>query len=483
MKARSVNEIAAAVGGRVLMGDGERLLRNISLDSRKMAGDDLFVPIVGERVDAHRFICQALETGAAAAFTSAHSAREEVQAELAAWEAAGGDGERLRDCAWIGVEDTKKALQDLGSYCREKLSIPVVGITGSVGKTTTREMIAAALGAGFSVYRTPGNSNSQVGVPITMCSIPETAGIAVIELGMSEPGEMERIARVARVDCAVMTNIGVAHIEQLGSQENILREKLKIQEGMPQGGTLFLNGDDPLLAGVTAKEGIKTVLYGQSPECACRAEEVRLEEGYPAFTAVCGGKRVPVRLGVMGLHMVSNALAALAMAQAYGVPLEGAAAELEKFRGFQGRQQIFECRGVTVLDDSYNASPVSMKAGLQVLSSMKPGARKIAVLADMKELGPEGPKFHRQIGYYLAEHPVDQVLLLGELAKEIQAGMVEKGAKGAVRAFDRLEDVGRWLKEETRAGDCILLKGSNSMRLGALGAEFREEPETRIKEK
>ncbi len=473
MRARSVNEIAAAVGGRVLMGDGERLVRNISLDSRKMAGDDLFVPIVGERVDAHRFICQAFSQGAAAAFTSAHSSRGEAEAGLRAWD---GDQERLKDCAWIGVEDTRGALQRLGSYCRSQLSIPIVGITGSVGKTTTREMIAAALGAGFSVYRTPGNSNSQVGVPITMCSIPQTAGIAVIELGMSEPGEMERIARVARVDCAVVTNIGVAHIEQLGSQENILREKLKIQAGMPEGGILFLNGDDPLLSGVKAEKGIKTVRYGRSPDCQCRAEDVQLKDGYPVFTAVCGGKRVPVRLGVMGLHMVSNALAALAVADAYGIPLEKAAGELEQFRGFQGRQQIFESRGITVVDDSYNASPVSMKAGLEVLASMKPGARKIAVLADMKELGPDSLLFHRQIGYYLAEHPVDQVILLGELAREIQAGMEEKGAAGGVQAFGCLEDVRQWLRKEARAGDCILLKGSNCMRLGELGADLRETP-------
>ena len=263
----TAQETARAVGGRLIAGEEGRLLTHISLDSRTMKGNDLFVPVIGERVDAHDFICQALENGASAVFTSRHRTREDVEravAEQTGREAEQGEitsakaadfasaeaSQRCLSAAWIAVDDTRRALQALGSYLRDQISIPLVGVTGSVGKTTTREMAAAALSAGFRVYKTPGNSNSQVGVPITLAEIPEDARMGVIELGMSEPGEMTRIARVARVDCAIITNIGVAHIEQLGSQENILHEKLCIQDGMPEDGVLFLNGDDPLLAAV-----------------------------------------------------------------------------------------------------------------------------------------------------------------------------------------------------------------------------------------
>ena len=471
----TVKELLEATGGNLLHGQEDQHAKHISLDSRKMEGDDLFVPIVGERVDAHRFLCQAIASGAAVVFTSEHHCGEEVKACVR--QQCGENREQERkalQAAWIEVSDTKKALQDLGSFCRKRLSLPLVGITGSVGKTTTREMIAEALSAGFLVYKTPGNSNSQVGVPITIAEIPQSAEIGVIELGMSEPGEMERISRVARVDCAVITNIGVAHIEQLGSQEHILEEKLHIQDGMPAEGILFLNGDDPLLASVVPKEGRKRVLYGLGRDCDYRAEDLHLEEGYPVFTAVHGDRSVRVRLQVMGSHMVSNAMAALAVADTYGLSMEKAALALGQFKGYKGRQQIFQWGGVTVIDDSYNASPVSMKAGLEVLASVKGEGRRIAVLADMKELGLEAVRFHEEIGAYIGEHPLDMVLLLGELASCIGSGMDAARAVTPYIEMDRLAQVEEWLDEHIREGDCILFKGSNSMKLSEAVRHLKE---------
>lgn len=471
----TVKELLEATGGNLLLGQEDQHAGHISLDSRKMEGDDLFVPIVGERVDAHRFLCQAIASGAAAVFTSEHHRWEDVKASVR--QQCGGNREQEKKAlgaAWIEVPDTKKALQDLGSFCRKRLTLPLVGITGSVGKTTTREMIAEALSAGFLVYKTPGNSNSQVGVPITIAEIPQSAEIGVIELGMSEPGEMERIARVARVDCAVMTNIGVAHIEQLGSQEHILEEKLHIQDGMPAEGILFLNGDDPLLASVVPKEGRKRVLYGLGRDCDYRAEDLHLEEGYPVFTAVHGDRSVRVRLQVMGSHMVSNAMAALAVADTYGLSMEKAALALGQFKGYKGRQQIFQWGGVTVIDDSYNASPVSMKAGLEVLASVKGEGRRIAVLADMKELGLEAVRFHEEIGAYIGEHPLDMVLLLGELASCIGSGMDAARAVTPHIEMDRLAQVEEWLDEHIKEGDCILFKGSNSMKLSEAVRHLKE---------
>ncbi len=455
MEQMTVNDIVKATGGRLLCGDGKVPLVHISIDSRTMKGQDLFVPLVGEKVDAHRFIEQAFSAGAAATLTGEHDSMEDTH-------------------PWIRVEDTKKALQDIGAYYRERLHLPLVGITGSVGKTTTREMIAAALSAKYRVYKTPGNSNSQVGVPITLSEITSEDEIGVLELGMSMPGELTVIAKLAKVDMAVITNVGVTHIEQLGSQENIYREKMTIQDGLRDGGVLFLNGDDPMLAASKAKEGCRSVYYGTGDNSSYRAEDIRIEDGFPVFTAVCGPNRIPVRLGIMGRHNVLNAMVALAVADECRVSLTDAAKKLEEFSGFQNRQQTYERDGVTIIDDTYNASPVSMKAGLEVLASMKHAERRIAVLADMKELGPDAPKFHREVGAWMAERPVDILFCLGELAREIEAGFSENGGRCESFCFEAEDRDGlcRALLSTLRPGDCVLLKGSNSMKLGEVAARL-----------
>lgn len=453
MENMTVREILLATDGRLLCGSEDTVLEHISIDSRTMKGNDLFVPIIGEKVDAHRFIGQALEAGAAAALTSEHDFMESEK-------------------PWIRVKDTKKALQALGSFYRDRLSIPLVGITGSVGKTTTREMVACALSAGYRVFKTQGNHNSQVGVPITISDISKEDEIGVIELGMSEPGELTVIARIAKIQMALITNIGVTHIEQLGSRENIYKEKLTIQDGLCQGGILFLNGDDDLLKDTRAKEGCRTIYYGTGENCDYRAEDVHLEEGFPAFTAVFGQERVPVRLAVMGTHNVLNAMAALAVASESRIPMEKAARCLSEFTGFKNRQQIYHTGTLTVIDDTYNASPVSMKAGLEVLNSISKAKRRIAVLADMKELGEDAPLFHYEIGEYIAAHPVDQVVVLGELAKEIARGVREKAPGIGVKEFMEQGPLTVYLKEELKDGDCVLFKGSNTMRLGQVAEEF-----------
>lgn len=450
MEQMTVKEILEATGGVLLCGDETVPLVHISIDSKSIRGGELFVPLIGERVDAHRFIGQAFQAGAAAVLTSEHDVMEDEH-------------------PWIRVRDTQKALQAIGSYYRNRLTLPLVGITGSVGKTTTREMVACALSAGKKVYKTPGNKNSQVGVPLTLSEITSEDEIGVLELGMSMPGELTVIARIARVDMALITNVGVTHIEQMGSRENIYREKLTIQDGLKEGGVLLLNGDDPLLRNTRAREGCRTVYFGTGDHCDYRAEDIQLQKGCPEFTAVCGEKRVPVRLQVMGRHQISNAMAALAVADLYGIPLEGAAVKLGEYQGFEGRQQVYRRNGVTLIDDSYNASPVSMLAALQVLETMEPAKRRIAVLADMKELGPEAACYHREIGEWLKSHPVDVLLTLGELSREIES-------PNTCLHFEAgdLDGLYRKLTELLRPGDCVLLKGSNSMKLGEVVSRLLE---------
>lgn len=452
-----VKDVAAAVGGRLLSENGEAAVSAICIDSRKVEAHSLFVPLIGEKNDAHRFIMTALSQGASAVFTSEH---EEDSLEFR-------EGKRLYpEAAWIRVEDTRKALQDLGAYIRKRLDLPLVGITGSVGKTTTREMVAAALSAKYQVFKTPANHNSQIGVPLTLSQISSSDQIGVLELGMSEPGEMTVIAKLAVVDMAVITNVGVTHIENLGTRENILREKLKIQDGMNPSGPVFLNGDNDLLKDVRAREGHPTIYFGTGENADYRAVDISMEKGCPSFMMIHKKGRLPVQLSVMGEHNILNALAALAVADYHGVPLEAAAERLREFGGFQNRQQITEFDGITVIDDTYNASPDSMKAAIRVLSSFSESKRRVAVLADMKELGEEERIYHHQVGEFLADEPVDFLITLGELAEDLAQGARELRPSLPIRSFLDREEMTDFLKKELREEDCVLFKGSNSMRLG-----------------
>lgn len=453
-----VRDLVEATNGKLLCGDSEAPVARIKLDSRQVESGDLFVPIIGERVDGHKFISQVLELGAAAVLTSEH---DEVPADCSKG-------------AWIRVEDTKAALQDIGRYLRARLSLPLVGVTGSVGKTTTREMIAAALSAKHRVYKTPGNSNSQVGVPITISEISEQDEIGVIELGMSEPGELTVIAKIARIDMAVITNIGITHIEQLGSRENIYKEKMTIQDGLREDGVLILNGDDDMLCNTKGKSGVKTVYYGTGANCDFRAENINLNDGPAKFTAVHGKDRQEVVLGVMGMHNVMNALAAIAVCYENGMTMEEAAQGLKTFHGFKGRQQIHAGIKYTILDDSYNASPASMKASLDVFQTLKPGSRHVAVLADMKELGDKVIEYHHEVGVHTANTGVNLVITLGEACHALAEG-VKSVSDIPVVEFTNKDEMVSYLDANLEYGDCVLFKGSNSMELSAVAAHFIEK--------
>ena len=445
MRDVKIQDIVAAVDGRLLCGDPEMEIRNIAIDSRTMKGADIFVPIIGAKVDAHRFIPGAFAAGACATFTSEHDEMEDSH-------------------PWIRVEDTVKALQDLGKWYRNRITMPIVAITGSVGKTTTREMIVAALSAGKKVTSTAGNSNGQLGVPLTICDLDLDAEIAVLEMGMSEPGEMPKIAAIARPDLGVVTNIGVSHIENLGSRENICREKMHMTDYFGPENLMILNGDDDLLPAYKDNGRFATVFYGQGSENAYRAENVRVEGGLTRFTAVTPRETLEMTLAIPGLHNVMNALAALAAADACGVDRKAAAEALAGFQGFARRLQILKKGDYTYVDDTYNASPDSMKAALQVLSTTETAGKRIAVLADMLELGPDSPKFHYEVGVYGTTQKVDHVFLIGELAANIGRAYDEKQIPVTYCA-DNQDAIAR-VDAYRSAGDVILLKGSNGMHLG-----------------
>lgn len=499
MDRMTIKEILEATGGRLLQGSEKTPVKNLVIDSRKIEAGDLFIPFRGERTDGHRFLASAFEAGAAACLTET----EQVQVPA---------GKPL-----VLIGDSRKALQDIGAYYRRRLSLTIVGVTGSVGKTSTREMVSRALSAGFRVCATHGNYNGQLGVPITLGQITEYSGkraddaacqitehpgkraddavcritehpekhagntscrvetekqAAVLEMGMSLPGEMGIISRIARVNVAVVTNIGISHIESLGSRDRICQEKLHITDGMEPDGLLVLNGDDDMLRKYGPGQPFRKVWYGMGEDCDYRAVDVCTEENRAVFRIVRNGRKYPIRLNVPGMHNVMNSLAAVAVAHELGVPMEQAVEAVESFHGFSRRLEFLEAGGLKLIDDSYNACPDSMKAALQVLDSVECRGKRIAVLADMWELGPDSPKFHYETGVFGGSLGIREYLMIGERAREIGRGVEETCPDAHVRYFMDNEAAAAVLKEIAGPEDLILLKGSNGMHLNEIVEEL-----------
>jgi UDP-N-acetylmuramoyl-tripeptide--D-alanyl-D-alanine ligase len=442
----TAGEIATACGGQILTGSPETLVTSVTTDSRQVKQGTLFVPIVGEKIDAHQFIGKALEAGASAVLTQEH-------------QTAQGPG------VWIAVDDTRAALQKIAAEWRKRFNGSVVGITGSVGKTTTKEMTALALSAGMKVMKTEGNQNSQIGLPLTMFRLSPEYDAAVIEMGMSEFGEMSRLAAVASPDYAVLTNIGLSHIGNLGSQENIRKEKLHITDRFHEKSVLFLNGDDPLLAELRGKLPFRTVYFGTQPWCDFRAESVRIgaeASDFRYFTP--DGRSGSIHLPVPGIHCVLDALAGLAVADQLGVSLKKAAQTLSTYQPLAMRMQIRRAsKGYTVIDDSYNSSPDAAKSSLSVLAGFHSGKR-VAVLADMLELGDFSRQGHFSVGEYAANEDIEVLVTVGEEAKEIAEGALSVNPKMQCHVCKTNAEALDVLSSVLEPGDTVLVKGSRGMK-------------------
>ena len=468
MKEITIQELLTVTGGKLLSGDPAARFDCFSTDSREIPENALFVPIAGENIDGHRFIGKALENGAKAVISA-------QEAPLLAWKEAHPEAKQ----ALILVDDTLSAVQKLGAYARSLLSIRAVGVTGSVGKTTTREMIAAALSAEKKVYRTGKNYNNKLGVPITLSELSDEDDLAVLELGLNVPGELGLISSLCDLSCAVITNIGVAHMEYYGNQDRLTEEKMTVTRGFydsrKEEKTLFLCGDDPMLVKYQGLTGYPVVFYGTGENARYRGVNIRPENGCYAFDFVKDGKTLfPVWLSVPGAHNVLNALAALAVADFFGVDLRKAAESLSGYGGFQGRLQRIEQDGVLYIDDSYNASPDSMKAGLKVLSEMavKEGGRKIAVLGDMLELGPDSARFHYEVGAYACMTKPDLLFLTGKEAKMMEKACIDSGYASKCRYFETSEELRDALSKEIRPEDLVYFKASHGMHFSGLLQEL-----------
>ena len=419
-------------------------------DTRIIKEGQLFIALKGAR-DGHDFIPMALEKGAAA-----------VLCERC-------DG----DYPAIVVEDTRIALGKIANGERQRIGMKVVGVTGSVGKSTTKEMISAVLETTFRTAKTPANHNNDIGMPMGILAMPEDTQVAVLEMGMNHFREMAYLSSVGQPDIAVIVNIGTMHIEHLGTQEGILKAKLEILEGMKADAPVLLNGDDKYLQ--TASCGLHPVTYfGVGENCAVRGLEPEISTGCVSFRVMAGDREFPVELPVEGEHFVCDALAAVSVGLQLGVEPTQIQESLANFRNMAGRQEIYERDGYTIISDCYNAGPESMAAALKVLG--RQSGRKIAVLGDMLELGACTQAEHYKVGRLAAEQ-ADHLLAFGPNGARMVKGAITGGMSGVnARSFTDRQLLALELKRLARSGDVILFKGSRGMHMElALELFFRDE--------
>ena len=440
MKAFTLQEAAAALGLPQMQ--AQATLADVCTDTRKIQPGSLFVCLRGERFDGHSFASQAAQLGAAALLVD-----HPVDA----------------DVPQLVVTDTGKALLQLAGWYRRRFQLPVVGLTGSVGKTTTKEFIAQVLGAKYNTLKTQGNLNNEIGVPQMLFRLEDSHTAAVIEMGMNHFGEISRLTRAVAPTVGLITNIGVSHIENLGSRSGILQAKLEILEGMAPDAPLIVNMDNDMLR--TVKLGDRPLLTfaidDQSADFT--ATDITEQGSTTTFTVHHSTFTQPVTIPTVGIHNVYNALAAMAVGYVTGVDPAAAAAALANYVPAGMRQNLVQVGGVQVIEDCYNASPDSMRAALQTLGKL-PVHRRYAVLGAMLELGDYAKEAHTQVGKMAAENGIDGVLAYGADAAYIVEAAKQAGLENA-RLFDTKEALAQSLAQQVQPGDGVLFKGSRGMHL------------------
>ena len=448
----SLEAVAEIVGGELVdPATAARTVTAVTIDSRTAGPGALFVALAGEHTDGHQFLRGALDAGAAGALARADAA--------------------IPGC--VAVDDPADALLGLGAWVRATVDPQVVAVTGSSGKTTTKDLIRAAVGAGRRVVADIGSYNNELGVPLTCCSLETDTEVLVAEVGARGSGHIAAMAEVLLPSVAVVTNVGAAHLEMFATVEGVAQAKSELVTSLDPDGVAVLNGDDPLVAAMAAKAPGQVVLYGRSEAADFRAVDVELDEAArPSFTV--DGVRVDVPLP--GLHNVSNALAALAAAQACGVDLALAAKGLSDATVSRWRMELLTTPdGVTVVNDAYNANPSSMTAALRTLASMSSAGRRWAVLGHMAELGAGGESEHRRMGALCAELGLDGLLVVGPLAAGIAEGASAAGFDGELTTAPSPDAAVDLLRERLGQGDLVLIKASRSVGLEAVALALTAE--------
>ncbi|MBQ8228472.1 MAG: UDP-N-acetylmuramoyl-tripeptide--D-alanyl-D-alanine ligase [Clostridia bacterium] len=433
-----LNDIAKGIGASIV-GDAE--LTGVTIDSRAVNKGDLYIAIKGENFDGHDFAAGAVSNGAAAVMC-----HKDIEV----------------DCPKLIVKDTQEAFLDFARWYRNLFNFPVIGLTGSVGKTTTKEMICAALSSELNTLKTEGNLNNQIGVPRTLVRLDSTFEAAVIEMGMDNKGQISVLSRCAQPTAAVITNIGVSHMENLGSREGILAAKLEILDGLRDGESVFLNGDDPYLMSAHI-ENHPVIYYGiNNSICKYKAENIIPEGTSTVFEIHCGDDVYNVKIPTIGKHNVYNAVAAFAVATELGIAPENAIKGLLNYEPSGMRQRINKKGGITFIEDCYNASPDSVRAAINTLASFK--GRRIAVLGDMLELGTVSDDAHRDSGMLAAKKGIDAVFAYGEKSVLTFLKAQEMGVSKAAH-FNNQEKLAAAISDYIKPDDTVLFKASRGMKL------------------
>lgn len=453
-----VSEIVRVTDGTLLSGSAGATIAGVSTDSRAPGAGDLFVPLKGERYDGMAFAAQALAGGARGAFVTRYN--EKVRAEFK--DAVGPK------TVLIKVRDGQAALQQLAAHVRTKLSVHVVGITGSTGKTTTKDFLSAMLAQRFDVVAAERSFNNEVGVPMTILRATAGTEALIVEMAMRGQGQIAQLAAIARPNVGVITNVGKTHFEFLGSEERIAEAKSELVQAIPADGLVVLNADDYWTHKMRMVSKARIVTYGTHSTANVRASDIEVDsEGRAVFQVRARGRRRKVRLPVLGIHNVYNFCAAAAVALDSGVEMPEIMESLKHVTFSAMRMQLFTTAdGVTVLNDAYNANPTSMRAALDTLASIRTPGKKIAVLGDMTELGAMTDVAHFQVGEQAAKAGIDLLVIVGEHSRRVADGAMVAGmGKQQVRVCDTSTDASRVVRKALAPSDVVLVKASRAMRL------------------
>jgi len=461
----SLARIAGILGVDATSLDCGAVATDYSIDSRTVRPGELFFAVRGEKMDGHDFVPQALETGAVAAVV-AQEKFSEIQSRVAPSVHARGGGRELTPTTrsrLIPVEDTLIALQTLATAVRRLWAMPLIAVTGSAGKTTTKDAIAHILSSRFRVHKSEGNFNNHFGLPLMLLKLQPEHEVAVIELGMSHLGEITALAKIAQPEIGVVTNVAPVHLEFFSSLAEIARAKYELIESLPPTGTAVLNADDEYVSKFGCDFKGKVVTYGFAATATVRAEnfESRGEQG-STLDIIVAGKRERASLPLVGSHNIYNALAAVAVGLERGLIQSEAVSALADLAPGDKRGQVVRIGNITVINDCYNSNPKALAAMVDALAAM-PAKRRIVVAGEMLELGPQGEEMHRQAGEYIVNKGID--VLIG--VRGLAAAMVDSAKQAGIRAefVATPEDAGKWLARETRPGDVVLLKASRGVKL------------------
>jgi UDP-N-acetylmuramoyl-tripeptide--D-alanyl-D-alanine ligase len=449
MMRRTVKEVAEMIS---IKNDyhpfAEQLIQGVCIDTRKLEKGNLFVPFIGEKVDGHQFVEQAIQQGATAALWEKKVPNPPTHLPI------------------LIVENTLEALQQLSARYLDQLQVKVIGITGSNGKTTTKDMVANLLSLQYKVQKTEGNYNNHIGLPFTILQLEEDTEMAVLEMGMSGFGEIDFLSRLAKPDAVIITNIGESHLLDLGSREGIAQAKLEILNGLKEDGKIIYFGDEPLLKNRLANyQGKAEILsFGKGKNNTLYPTEITSSDHGSYFRI--NQHEDEYYLPVLGTHNIMNALSAMLVANQFGVPFASFNDGFKTLRLTNMRMELVEgANGVKIINDAYNASPTSMKAAIELVSTLQGYEHKVLVLGDMLELGPDEIQFHYNIGQSLNPSQIDYVFTFGELGKEIARGASEVLSEDRVFAFINKEELVEELKKKTDSNTLVLVKASRGMKL------------------